>query len=126
MNTVTKNHSPQIITPQKDLRKIRAANEQKQKELNAQRQDALHKLCASNPFVWASINNIDVMDGVKFTLENTPYLKDCIDFQTPFNPTGKFKDIVVKKGAQSRITTTMMIYILHSMLHRRFQKNVMY
>lgn len=90
------------------------------------KQDELKKLCQYNAFIWAAVNNIEIMDNVKFTMVNTRYLKDCIDFRTPRNPRGKFDSLVIKKGAQSRITTSMMLYVLHALKYQVFEKNVMY
>ena len=90
------------------------------------KQEKFSKMCQQNPFIWAAANNLDIMEGVKFTLKNTPYLIDCIDFRTPENPKGKYDSLVVQKGAQSRLTTTMMLYVLHSLIYQKFDKNVMY
>lgn len=95
-------------------------------EYQERQQRALNTACASHPFIWAHTNKIEITPGVEFTLNNTPYLLDCVNFKTPHNPDGKFKHLVIMKGAQSRLTTSMFLYAVWSLLYKRIQKNIMY
>lgn len=68
--------------------------------------------------LWAHVNQLQLRDGIKFSLKGMPYLADLINCDK--------RIINVKKGAQVCMTTTFYIDAIHACYYGKYNQNVMY
>ena len=78
----------------------------------------IEKLMAIDPLVWADVKNINLRDGIKFTLSGMIYLFDIVKC--------KKKIVNCKKGAQMCLTTAMFLRAIHACKYRIYDQNIMY
>jgi len=76
------------------------------------------KLLQSDALLWAHVKEINLRDGIKFSLKGRPYLADLSAM--------KKRIVNVKKGTQIGATTSMYLEKVHACLYRKFDQNIIY
>lgn len=77
-----------------------------------------NELVQRDALYWAHVKQLNLRDGIKFSLRGRPYLCDLVN---------KGKRISnIKKGTQIGATTAKYLEALHGCLYRRFNQNIMY
>jgi len=72
----------------------------------------------ANVLTWAHLKGLNLRDGIKFSLEGRPYLRDLVNYPK--------KVLNIKKGTQIGATTTKYLEAVHGCLYRIFDQNIMY
>jgi len=76
------------------------------------------QMIQSDALYWAHIKQLNLRDGIKFSLQGRKYLCDLVN---------KGKRISnIKKGTQIGATTAKYLEAVHGCLYRRFNQNIMY
>ncbi len=76
---------------------------------NMQKTDALY---------WAHTKQLNLRDGIKFSLEGRPYLNKLVNYPK--------KILNIIKGTQIGATTTKYLEAVHGCLYRKYDQNIMY
>ena len=76
------------------------------------------KIIAKDSLVWAQKKEINLRDGIKFSLVGLSYLPGIIDCKKRISNT--------KKGAQMCLTTSIFLNAVHACKYRKYDQNIMY
>lgn len=71
-----------------------------------------------NSITWATWKNLQLRDGITFSIENMPYLVDLVNCDK--------RVMHCKKGTQVCMTTTKYIESVHACLFKKYDQNIMY
>ena len=72
----------------------------------------------TDALLWAHIKQLNLRDGIKFSLEGRKYLCDIINYKKRISN--------IKKGTQIGATTTKYLEAVHGCLYRKFDQNIIY
>jgi len=78
----------------------------------------LEMMLAVDSLLWAHEKNINLKDGIVFSLKGLPYLDGIITCKKRISNT--------KKGAQMCLTTAMFLNAVHACKYRHYDQNIMY
>lgn len=71
-----------------------------------------------NVLTWAHLKQLNLRDGIKFSLAGRPFLRGIINYLK--------KILNIKKGTQIGATTTKFLEAAHGCLYRKYDQNIMY
>ncbi len=81
-------------------------------------QPNIDNLMEANACFWAIKNEIKLMGGTVFTLDDCEYMREIMG-----DPA---RNIVVMKGAQARITTLFMLRAIHALIYNKYPQGSIY